>query len=106
MSSVKGYLSIISALVLCPCHLPIYGAVLAGSTVGAAITDHYGLLFPLMAIYFAGALFIGVRWMTRSDPATCDRCEAQGSMLTEEEAAVASPPGAGLRQGLPVAERR
>jgi hypothetical protein len=33
--------------------------------MGTTITDNFGLLFPVMAIYFVGALFLGVRWMTR-----------------------------------------
>lgn len=67
MASLKGYLMILSALVFCPCHLPIYGALLAGTALGATLTDNSGLLFPVMALYFVGAVFLAVRWMTRPE---------------------------------------
>lgn len=67
MAGAKGYLAIISALVFCPCHLPILAAIFAGTALGATITDNYGLFFPMMALYFVGALFLGIRWMTRAE---------------------------------------
>ena len=76
MANVKGYLAIVSAVVLCPCHLPILAAVFAGTALGGAITEHYGLFFPLTAIYFIAALVFGLRWMTRSNPAACGPCES------------------------------
>ena len=76
MASVKGYALVVSALIFCPCHLPIVAAVFAGSMLGSAIAEHYGLLFPLMAGYFIGALFLGLRLMTRTEQQTpCDSCE-------------------------------
>lgn len=69
---MKGYAAIISALVFCPCHLPILAAVFAGTALGTMITENFGLLFPLMAVYFMGALALGVRWLTqRETPACC-----------------------------------
>jgi mercuric ion transport protein len=85
MSSVKGYLLVFSALVFCPCHLPILAAVLAGTALGASIIDYQGLLFPLMALYFIGALFTGLRWMTREDPTECPSCEPEPTESHVEE---------------------
>lgn len=99
MASVKGYLAIISALIFCPCHLPIYAAVFAGTALGASITDHVGLLFPLMAAYFIGALVFGIRWMTRNDErAGCATCEpvatpSRAAPPASIENAEGEPPG-------------
>jgi len=75
-AGLKSYLLVASALVFCPCHLPILAVVFAGSVLGSAISDHYGLLFPLLAAYFVGALFVGLRWMTQNKDQTCASCEA------------------------------
>lgn len=91
MSSAKGYLTIASALVLCPCHLPILAAVLAGTALGGAITENFGLLFPLTAVYFIGALFLGVRWLTRQETSdempACGPCEPRPVRSQDGEAA-------------------
>ncbi len=84
MNNVKGFALLISALVLCPCHLPILAAVFAGTALGWTITDHYGLLFPAMALYFVGALFLGVRWMTREADPACSACEVPSSVDSQE----------------------
>ena len=51
---------------LCPCHLPLFAAVFAGSAIGSAITEYYALLFWGAALYFTVALFAGVRWLTHA----------------------------------------
>jgi len=71
MESVKGYLAIVSALVVCPCHIPLVATALAGSALGGLIADFYGVLVPATAVYFGGAIFLGVRWMTRNPSASC-----------------------------------
>ena len=100
MASVKGYFAIVSALVLCPCHLPILAAVLAGTAFGAAISEHFSVIFPLTAIYFVGALFLGVRWMTRSEELACTSCETP---VASAEAEVARS-GEGAEPALKVLE--
>ncbi len=94
MTSVKGYLAILSALVFCPCHLLILAAVLAGTSLGSLISEHYGLLFPLTALYFIGALFVGVRWMTRSEGEACGTCVDSAVALEQRE-----KPGDALASG-------
>ena len=38
-----GYLWGALAVLTCPCHLPILAAVLAGTTAGAFIGEHWGI---------------------------------------------------------------
>ena len=88
MESVKGYLAIVSGLVLCPCHIPLAAAALAGTAVGSLIADFYGVLVPASALYFAGAIFLGVRWMTHSPTVSCPPREQEQN---EARAAIGGP---------------
>ncbi|MBI3026151.1 MAG: mercury resistance protein [Candidatus Tectomicrobia bacterium] len=45
-----------SAFLTCPCHLPIYAALLGGTALGAALSARLGMTFALMGVVFAGAL--------------------------------------------------
>lgn len=76
MTEVRGFLAIVSAVVFCPCHLPILAAAVAGTALGTAITDNYDLLLLATALYFTIALFVGVRWMTQTGSA-CESCEPE-----------------------------
>ena len=38
-----GYLWGALAVLTCPCHLPIFAIVLAGTTAGALIGEHWGI---------------------------------------------------------------
>lgn len=40
---LTGYLWGALAVLTCPCHLPILAAVLAGTTAGAFIGEHWGI---------------------------------------------------------------
>ena len=40
---VSGYLWGALAVLTCPCHLPILAAVLAGTTAGAFLGEHWGV---------------------------------------------------------------
>ena len=75
MTEVKGFLAVLSAAVFCPCHLPLLGALFAGTAVGSAIIENSGILVAVLGVYFVGALFLGVRWLTRGDPSACATCE-------------------------------
>jgi len=53
------YLMAAVAVITCPCHLPILAAVLGGTVLGAAITEHMGIALAVLA-----ALFIASAWST------------------------------------------
>jgi mercuric ion transport protein len=59
----RGYLLIASALLTCPCHLPVLAALLAGTAVGGLLTQHMGLLLVGLTAYFGLALWLGLRWL-------------------------------------------
>jgi len=40
---ITAYLFTALALVTCPCHLPIWIALLAGTTAGAYLSEHWGI---------------------------------------------------------------
>ena len=40
---LTGYLWGVLAVLTCPCHLPILAVVLAGTTAGAFIGEHWGV---------------------------------------------------------------
>lgn len=76
MTSIKGYVLVVSGVLLCPCHLPLLAVVFAGTAVGSFIASYQSLFVPLMAFYFIGALFLGLRWMTRTGEIACHSCES------------------------------
>lgn len=51
------YLMATIALVTCPCHIPILVAVLGGTALGAALTEHMGIALAVL-----GVLFIASAW--------------------------------------------
>ena len=87
MTEVKGFLAILSAAVFCPCHLPLLAALFAGTVVGTAIIENSGILLAVLGVFFLGALFLGVRWITRGDPSACATCEPGGLGPRAEERA-------------------
>jgi len=53
---LTGYLWGALAVLTCPCHLPILAAVLAGTTAGAFIGEHWGIA----ALALAGLFFLSL----------------------------------------------
>lgn len=49
------------AALTCPCHLPILAAVLAGTTVGAFLGDHWGVAAVALAALFFLSLARAIR---------------------------------------------
>jgi len=59
--SLKGYVLVGLAFVTCPCHLPLLLAVLAGTGLAGALSQHFGLAFVALSVIFAGSLFWGLK---------------------------------------------
>lgn len=57
----RGYAWGVLAALTCPCHLPILAAVLAGTTVGAFIGDHWGIAAVALAALFFLSLARAIR---------------------------------------------
>jgi mercuric ion transport protein len=56
-----GYLWGALAVLTCPCHLPILAAVLAGTTAGAFIGEHWGIA----AVALTGLFVLSVARLLR-----------------------------------------
>ncbi|BAP88993.1 mercuric transport protein, MerE [Burkholderiales bacterium GJ-E10] len=52
----RGYAWGVLAALTCPCHLPILAAVLAGTTAGAFIGNHWGIA----AVALGGLFFLSL----------------------------------------------
>lgn len=67
MSKLKGYVLLGTALIACPCHLPITLALLAGTSLGGFIGANLGLVMIGLAGYFIVALFVGLRMLAGAE---------------------------------------
>jgi len=68
---ITGYLWGALAVLTCPCHLPILAIVLAGTTAGAFIGEHWGIaaLTLVCPVCDAAAAGLQGKIMTASQPA-------------------------------------
>ena len=57
------------ALLTCPCHLPLWFAVLGGTAVGAAFARHPGLALLALTVLFALSAWSALRLFTQARPA-------------------------------------
>ena len=60
----KGWVLVATGVLACPCHLPLLGAVLAGTVLGGVLQEHFALIVPLAALYFILALMMGIKLLT------------------------------------------
>jgi mercuric ion transport protein len=61
----KGYWLLVTAALTCPCHLPIFLALLAGTTLGAVLRQNVGLVLLGLTVYFVFALMQGLKMLDR-----------------------------------------
>ncbi|MBI4317188.1 MAG: hypothetical protein HY675_01755 [Chloroflexi bacterium] len=67
MSKLKGYVLLGTALIACPCHLPITLALLAGTSLGGFLSDNQALVIIGLSGYFILALFLSFRILAPSE---------------------------------------
>ena len=81
---VKSLFLIGSALVICPCHLPVtlslVAALLAGTALGAFLLGNVWLVVAIFAAYFVGAFALGLRYLGQNDK-TCRGADTQKGEL-------------------------
>ncbi|MGY2443937.1 broad-spectrum mercury transporter MerE [Morganella morganii] len=70
---VSGYLWGALAVLTCPCHLPILAAVLAGTTAGAFLGEHWGVA----ALALTGLFVLAVTRLLRAFRADHDEFAAR-----------------------------
>ncbi|MCI0371191.1 MAG: mercury resistance protein [candidate division NC10 bacterium] len=61
----KGYALLVTAALACPCHLPIFLALLAGTTLGAVLQQNLALVLVGLTVYFIFALVQGLKMLNR-----------------------------------------
>ena len=59
--SLKGYFLLGLAFVTCPCHLPLLVAVLAGTGLAGALSQHFWLIFLALSAVFVASLMYGLK---------------------------------------------
>ncbi len=59
--SLKGYLLLGLAFITCPCHLPLLLAVLAGTGLAGALSQHFWPAFLTFSVIFVVLLLLGLR---------------------------------------------
>ncbi|MFU7899054.1 broad-spectrum mercury transporter MerE [Pseudomonas aeruginosa] len=57
----RAYAWGVMAALTCPCHLPLLAAVLAGTSAGAALAEHWGIAALALAVLFLLALTRALR---------------------------------------------
>lgn len=57
----RGYLFGAFAVLTCPCHVPIFAALLSGTAVGAFLTDHFGTALTILSLLFVFSLTAALR---------------------------------------------
>lgn len=95
-------LALLGALT-CPCHLPLYLALLGGTAIGGALAAYQIWLFAAMWLIFTGAIG-GLLLSRRDSGAGVEPAHLSGDELSEERAQSCCAP-ARLTTSMPSAQR-
>jgi hypothetical protein len=83
LRTLAGWTLLVTAALVCPCHalltLPLLAGLLAGTAVGAALSDHPALVLAGATLYFAVALLLAwrlLRWRATGSGAAADQAHA------------------------------
>ncbi|GIX48427.1 MAG: hypothetical protein KatS3mg131_2638 [Candidatus Tectimicrobiota bacterium] len=85
----RATLSVVVALLTCPCHLPLWLALLAGTAAGGWLSHHLWLVLPAMGGLFAGALWVAARALAGGEAACCTAAPEQAEKGAPSADAVA-----------------
>ena len=64
---LAGKLLLAGAFFACPCHIPVYGALLGGGALGSYFAERTGTVLSLMTALFLVSLWWGLN-LPRSNP--------------------------------------
>ena len=53
------------AVLVCPCHLPIWLALLSGTALAGAISDNMGVAVVALTVLFIASAWVALRLFTR-----------------------------------------
>ncbi len=59
--TLRGYLWLASALIVCPCHLPLFLALASGTALAGLLHDNWNLAIALSTAYVGVALLFAYR---------------------------------------------
>lgn len=59
------YVTAVIAIVACPCHLPIWLALLSGTALAGAISDHLGVAVAAFTVLFIASGWAALRLFAR-----------------------------------------
>jgi mercuric ion transport protein len=65
--SLKGHLLLGLAFLVCPCHVPLLLAILAGTSLAGTLSEHFGVTLLAFSVIFAAAVFFGLRALKSSE---------------------------------------
>jgi mercuric ion transport protein len=54
------------AVLACPCHLPIWLALLSGTALAGVLSDHLGLALAALTLLFVVSAWVAVRLFSRN----------------------------------------
>ncbi len=63
-SKRKGWLAVGSAIIFCPCHLPLLILALSGTAAGALLANHRFLAGVILVLVFVPSLIIAYRQLS------------------------------------------
>ncbi len=61
--TLRGSLLLVGAFLTCPCHLPIFAALLAGTAAGAYFKQNLWTIGLAFTAAFVTCLLLGLRWI-------------------------------------------
>lgn len=78
-SRAKAYALLVTGLVACPCHIPLWIGLVAGTAFGVAFLPYLVPVAVVMGVYFVFALLRGLRMLRECD--ACELPKASGGRL-------------------------
>lgn len=80
--TLRGYLLLATGIVACPCHIPLWFGLIAGTAAGAFLVANWAWVVPALLAYFAVSVYFGLKVVERGK---------QGRLATEEGVVARGP---------------
>jgi mercuric ion transport protein len=79
--SLKGWVLLVTGFLTCPCHLPLFAAIFAGTALGGFLSEYFAFILPVTVLYFIVALIVGLKLLApaRAKPSADATSTAMGA---------------------------